>query len=844
MIVINGGSYRARGWWTKHLENAEKNDSVRILGMRGLDGCENIGAALRRMEEMALGTDASNFFYQANINPQPGEQLTEEQAHEAAERLKENLGLGGHPSMLIEHVKKGRTHYHVLASRIDSDGRLVRDSFTARVHEQTSRELEDRFGLERGQSVLNKDRDTPRPERRPKKWETIRALTTGITPQQVAAEVRELQSHSDNGPAFVNALDENGYIVFRGDQRVYCVLDRAGKDHSLARRLSMKAADLRDFMQDVPLENLPGAAEARALYIERKQQREQQRQSEQRKDSGTGDRWQRRYAALEVEAAEAAKAFYYDRDRQNQEWEAGLQNAAIAFAGQQEKDAAWQKLITPITRQEPEPKRQPYYAPELGKTDGEIRLAVQLIERVDDLPDALNDRKLQLARVVSPEADHQQLQQPAGAARGRYASLQPVQLTVAHDTSEPWMKFNGGYAQLSEDHRAGARQSWEKWIEQREKENPERKSYDLKNYVDYVQKRWKDKEPSIVDELAVVNEFGHAYRLNRRNTGKDNAALNEYLKDLDRSQLPIVEEAQKAAKAERDRARAEWIAAQKAERRAAHVTERSARIAHHETVRQIGQAYAETQTGPEFVAALEQRKILVSRASDEDAARAKLQRAYGLHAQSLAAGEYVAMNERGQMYKLDATTIHDEENNIMARLAQIDATTQMDVGTLRAWHEERKQDRLASEPVRVSDPIVEVQQTARGIVRKGAGIAGRTIDLTEEALDLGGSAARVAVQFIEGVLSGPSNAISGGSEEQKRHAAALAAARERARGLQQRPAEPLRAPANEHTPRQPAPSQERDALSEFLRRLRETRPRVQSEIKPEKERDKEPDRDR
>jgi hypothetical protein len=150
------------------------------------------------------------------------------------------------------------------------------DSLTARIHEQTSRELEITFGLERGQSVLVPNREEARPERRPKSWESFRGHESGITPQDVAAQVRALYAQADNGQAFAQALEEAGYPLCRGDQRGYVILDHAGDVHSLGRRVGVKAAELKAFMQDVPLENLPSVAEARAQWRERDSEVQQQ----------------------------------------------------------------------------------------------------------------------------------------------------------------------------------------------------------------------------------------------------------------------------------------------------------------------------------------------------------------------------------------------------------------------------------------------------------------------------------------------------------------------------------------------------------------------------------------
>ena len=149
---------------------------VEIVGL----SAATLPDAFREMHALSRGTKCDNYFYQANINPRADEKLTPQQWHKAVDTLEKNLGLTGQPRFVIEHEKEGRTHRHVVWSRIDTERMVaISDSLTAAIHERTSRELEITFDLERGRSVLMPDREFDRPERRPKKHETIRAVDGG-----------------------------------------------------------------------------------------------------------------------------------------------------------------------------------------------------------------------------------------------------------------------------------------------------------------------------------------------------------------------------------------------------------------------------------------------------------------------------------------------------------------------------------------------------------------------------------------------------------------------------------------------------------------------------------------
>ena len=265
-MIISGGSRSGWRFFSRHLPNLKDNDRVRLVEFRGV-AADNVRDALREMDALASGTRCKNFFYHADLNPREDEQLTDEQWEKAVDTLEKHLGLVGHSRFVVEHEKEGRTHRHVVWSRINPDTmRAVPDSFNYRKHELAAREIEAEFGLQPVESVLTKDRETPRPERRPKNWETFRGFKSGLDAEQVKAEVTELWRTSDTGAAFKLALEENGYILCRGDRRDFCIVDPAGDDHSLARRIAgAKAADVRERMKDIDRNALPTVEEGREM---------------------------------------------------------------------------------------------------------------------------------------------------------------------------------------------------------------------------------------------------------------------------------------------------------------------------------------------------------------------------------------------------------------------------------------------------------------------------------------------------------------------------------------------------------------------------------------------------
>jgi hypothetical protein len=257
-MIINGGSRSNGVFFAKHLANGEANERVTLCGMRNL-AATNISDALREMNAVASGTLCKNYFYHANINPTENEQLTHEQWDIAVDTLERYLALDRHARFIVEHHKKGRTHRHVIWSRINVTtmrAAVMADNYAK--HEAAARALEVAFGLKAVESVLDpKGSPNPRPARRPKTWETFRGQQSGIDPIAMTKTVTQLYHECADGAAFAAAIAEHGLTLVKGRTSI-CIRDAAGHLHSLARRLDrVSASELRAFLRDLPIAPMP-----------------------------------------------------------------------------------------------------------------------------------------------------------------------------------------------------------------------------------------------------------------------------------------------------------------------------------------------------------------------------------------------------------------------------------------------------------------------------------------------------------------------------------------------------------------------------------------------------------
>jgi len=265
-MIVNGGSYRNVRWWADHLQ-AKENDRTCVVESYGLRS-ETIHQMLSEMEGFAQGTRCENFFYQMNLNPRGDERLTEEQWTRAREIAEKHHGLEGQAYFVVEHVKNGRAHHHVIWSRIDLENmRAISDSKDARKNHAIAREVEQEFDLQRVTGPYDREPGTPRPKRAPEPWEMYRGMKTGLDPRDITAEVTELFHRCDSGKAFQAALEQHGYMLLKGDRRGFVILDSAGKEHSLARRIDgVNTKDINAFMNDVNREALPTVEQGKARH--------------------------------------------------------------------------------------------------------------------------------------------------------------------------------------------------------------------------------------------------------------------------------------------------------------------------------------------------------------------------------------------------------------------------------------------------------------------------------------------------------------------------------------------------------------------------------------------------
>jgi len=85
--------------------------------------------------------------HHVSLSAAEGERLTVEQWQQVASKYVEGMGFADSPFVVVQHRDTGIDHIHILTSRVDVNGRVVRDSYEKRRAEEIMREVEREYGL-------------------------------------------------------------------------------------------------------------------------------------------------------------------------------------------------------------------------------------------------------------------------------------------------------------------------------------------------------------------------------------------------------------------------------------------------------------------------------------------------------------------------------------------------------------------------------------------------------------------------------------------------------------------------------------------------------------------------
>jgi hypothetical protein len=271
-MIISGLQTGNTRWLARHLQNSVDNEDIELAEITGTVATD-IDGALVEMDALCAGTRAKEGVYAVFINPP--KPLTREQFMRAIALIEERLGLTGQPRIILFHIKNGRHHCHAVWSRIDLEQmKAIHLSHDRQKLRKCAQALGAEFGFDLPPG-LKEDRGAERfedPERktRPTRAEKAQAKTSGITPEERRAAITASWHAADSAESFINSLEEQGYLLAKGDSRAFVVVDIACDVHSLARQIDgAKTKDVNRKLSGVDLTRLPSVEKAKLLMLQR-----------------------------------------------------------------------------------------------------------------------------------------------------------------------------------------------------------------------------------------------------------------------------------------------------------------------------------------------------------------------------------------------------------------------------------------------------------------------------------------------------------------------------------------------------------------------------------------------
>lgn len=140
--------YRAAA---EYLKDRGLNEKTCIVEISDPDA-KNLDDAFQNMWVIACNTKATKPLHHISINPMKDERLTGKQVLAIVERCEQKYGykLFHHQRVIVEHIKDGRQHFHVIWNRVSLvTGRPVWPGHHWNKSKQVCREMERELGLKR-----------------------------------------------------------------------------------------------------------------------------------------------------------------------------------------------------------------------------------------------------------------------------------------------------------------------------------------------------------------------------------------------------------------------------------------------------------------------------------------------------------------------------------------------------------------------------------------------------------------------------------------------------------------------------------------------------------------------
>ena len=219
-----------------YLVTGKDGERAELVELRGFPTDDIRDAFIAAQLGAEAKTRSTKPFFHAYVRLIEGEALDRGQWQRVADRIEQQLGFQDQPrAVAFHHLANGETHMHLAWSRIDLEHECAIDPGLYKLKlKEVCRQLEHELGLTPVRNERDPEQKTLAPGRN--EFEQARRLGTDLTAMREA--IRDCWERSDTGRGFEAALAEQGFILARGDKRDFVVIDPAGGDHALGKRIT------------------------------------------------------------------------------------------------------------------------------------------------------------------------------------------------------------------------------------------------------------------------------------------------------------------------------------------------------------------------------------------------------------------------------------------------------------------------------------------------------------------------------------------------------------------------------------------------------------------------------
>jgi hypothetical protein len=242
-----------------HLLNAEQNEHVEVQEVRGFMS-DDLGQAFNEVHAHAQANQRiKKFLFSMSINPPKGQTASKQDMVDAANEAEERLGLQNQPRVIVFHEKEGRRHAHAVWSRVDENIKAIKLDYFKNTLTDLSRDLYLKHGWDLPKGLQNrKERDRTNYSLS----EHQAAKRHNLNPKEVKAEIQACWHETSDTESFIEAIEQSGFTLAKGDKRSFVLVDGYGEVRSLSRTLSIKVRYVKERLGDQA--SLPSVEEANA----------------------------------------------------------------------------------------------------------------------------------------------------------------------------------------------------------------------------------------------------------------------------------------------------------------------------------------------------------------------------------------------------------------------------------------------------------------------------------------------------------------------------------------------------------------------------------------------------